>query len=115
MSNPDYKTAAYIALDGIAARASIKEPERIKQIPSEKLVRYTSWIENLVRDMIGEAFFRVVQAHEDWDKHLQHMITGIYLQGVDDEAINHERYLTDSAKAQMRGMFNGLLRASDES
>lgn len=114
MSNPDYRTAAYIALDGIAARAEVNGPEPIKEIPPEKLLRYMTRIENLVRDMIGDAFFRILQAHEDWNISLRIMIRQMYLDGVSDGASGYERYLTDQAKAQMRGMFSGLLRASEE-
>ena len=115
MSEPDYKSAAFVALDGIVARAEVKEPEPIKEISPEKLVRYTIWIENLVRDMIGDAFFRILQSHEDWDISLRAMIRRMYLDGVSDGVSGYEKYLTQQAQAQMRGMMNGLLRASEES
>ncbi len=114
MAKPDYKTAAYVALDGMAARASVKEPHRITEIPPEKLVRYTSWIEDLVRSMIGDAFFRVLKSHEDWEESLIYYIRTIYLQGASHGSSDYERYLTDQAKAQTRGMLSGLLRASSE-
>lgn len=103
-----------MALEGIEARSLVEEPERIEEISVEKLTKYTEWIEDLVRSMIGDAFFRVVKSHEDWDWMVQYLIRTVYLQGVKDGTASFERYLTDQAKAQTRGLFNGLFRAVEE-
>lgn len=114
MSEPDYKTAAYVALDGIAARASVEEPKFDRQISEEQLEKYVVQIEDTLHHFFGALLFQMLSDNQIWAEELRLILRNCHTESADKAIALHEKFLTKQAMAQTRGMFSGLLRASSE-